>query len=108
MRWRRAALVIVFATGLGCTGPMTRIAPQPIGNIPTTSATTGSACGVNLFAIIPIGVNDRAERAYKQALERAHATGLTDTEVTDRWYWIYIGQMVCTDISGTGFVGGGS
>jgi len=73
-----------------------------------TTEGMGSACGVNLFAVIPIGVNDRAERAYRQALERSRGTGLTDTKVTDRWYWIYVGMMVCTDISGTGYTQGGS
>jgi len=56
------------------------------------------------MGVIPINVNDRAERAYKQALEQAGgASGLTDTKVTDRWYWIYIGELFCTDVEGMGY-----
>lgn len=93
---------------IGCSGPLTRIAPEPTGPTTLTREASGSACGVNLFALIPIKVNDRAARAYQQALERSGGTGLTDTRVVDRWYWIYVGQMVCTDITGVGFVQEGS
>lgn len=105
MSWR-AALVCLLLVAAGCSGPRTRIAPAlPAGAVMTREG-VGTACGVNLLGVIPIRVNSRAERAYQQALERARATGLTETKVTDRWYWIYVGAMFCTDIEGMGFVAG--
>jgi hypothetical protein len=72
----------------------------------TTREGEGTACGVNLFGVIPIAANTRTERAYQQALEKAGATGLLDTQVTDRWYWIYVGELFCTDVAGMGFRSG--
>jgi len=98
-----ALCVLLAVTMVGCSGPLTKIAPRPTSGATMTREGKGSACGVNLFGLIPIGVNDRAERAYQQALTNAGASGLTETTVTDRWYYIYVGMMVCTDIAGSGF-----
>jgi len=48
-------------------------------------------------------VNDRAQRAYDAALKTAGGTGLTDVKVTERWYWVYVGNVYCTDIEGLGY-----
>ena len=102
---QRLGLGLLFATLLiaGCSGPLVKVAPAPPAAYETTHQAEGGACGALLFGIVPIGVNSRLERAYKQAVHRAGAIGLTDTAVTDRWYWIYIGELLCTDVRGTGF-----
>lgn len=87
----------------GCSGAFVNVAPTPPARYVTSGEAIGTACGVLLFNIIPIQVNDRTERAYKQALQRANAEGLLDTTVTDRWYFIYVGGLYCTDVQGVGF-----
>jgi hypothetical protein len=52
--------------------------------------------------LIPIRTNSRTGRAYDLAVEKAGATVLTDTTVTDSWFWTPIGVFLCTEISGTG------
>lgn len=106
-RMANGLLGVATLVTIGCSGPLTRVAPQPPEGVALTKEARGTACGVNLFGVIPISVNDRAERAYRQAVERSGGSGLTNTSVVDRWYWIYVGHMVCTDISGVGFTQGG-
>jgi hypothetical protein len=62
--------------------------------------TTGEACGMILLGLLPISVNDRVARAYARALANAGATSLTDTALTERWYFALIGNVVCSQIDG--------
>ena len=103
MWWRRVALLALLTSCAACTGHLVRIAPQPPTQYATTTTARASACGLNLFGVIPIAVNDRAQRAYDAALKTAGGTGLTDVKVTERWYWVYVGNVYCTDIEGLGY-----
>jgi len=90
---------IALAVG-GCTGRLTPVAPEPPKGYVLGSPTKGSACGVLVLGVLPAGVNGRAERAYRAALENG-GDGLVDTTVRDRWYYAYIGAVLCTDVEGT-------
>jgi len=68
----RITLVALVTACVACTGPRIKIAPEPPGEYRTTTMGRGSACGFNLFGVIPIAVNGRAQRAYDEAL---HTTG---------------------------------
>jgi len=96
-------MLLATAFGVGCAGPFVNVAPTPPAGAVITHQGHGEGCGVNLFGVIPILVNDRAERAYKEAVESADATGLTDTKITDRWAWIYVGEKFCTIVQGNGY-----
>lgn len=100
-RWELGLVVSLLAAG--CAGPFINVAPSPPAGSATTREGRGSACGVNLMGVIPIAVNGRAARAYSQAVEDAGASGLADTRITDRWYWVFIGDMFCTDVAGIGY-----
>ena len=63
-------------------------------------STSGGGCGL-LFGFIPIAVNGRTERAYRQAVKDGGGTGVPDTTLTDSWYWTPIGTLLCTRIEGT-------
>ena len=105
MRRRRAILLTLSTLSAGCTGPLAKIAPQPPTHYATTATGRGSACGLNLFGVFPIAVNDRAQRAYDEALTASGGTGLTDVKVTERWYYAYVGDVFCTDVEGVGYTG---
>jgi hypothetical protein len=63
---------------------------------------SAESCGL-LFGPIPIRVNNRTFRAYDRALENSGgAVGLTNTTVTDSWFWTPIGVFLCTEVTGTG------
>jgi len=101
----RSLLLLVALTTTSCVGSLTRVAPLP----PASPASyeeiqrpaQGWGCGVLLFGI-PIGVNERAEKAYRRALESVAATTLIDVRVTERWTWIFVGTKLCTRIDATG------
>lgn len=98
--WRAAFIALALA---GCSGKFTKVGPErPVHYTPTGEA-HGSACGVLLFNLIPINLNDRTERAYQQAIKTAGAEGLIDPTLVDRWYFIYVGGLYCTDVQGTGY-----
>ena len=105
MRGRRLALTAVALSLAGClgTGNFVNVAPLPPPQYVATREAAGSACGALLLNFIPIRFNDRTERAYKQALQRADADGLLDTTVTDHWFFIFVGGLYCTDVQGVGF-----
>ena len=78
-----------------------RVGPRPPSAYSVVGPARGGACGVLLFGLIPINVNDRTRRAYEQAVANGNGTALVDTEIRDRWYYLYIGEMLCTDVQGT-------
>jgi hypothetical protein len=88
-------------TIVGCSSHAVRIGPVPPATYSVIGPARASACGVLVFGILPINVNDRTQRAYDAALQRSGGNALVDVSVRDRWYYIYIGGMVCTDIQGT-------
>ena len=45
-------------------------------------------------------MNDRATRAYAEAVRAAGATALTDTTVEDSWYFAVIGTLLCSEVTG--------
>jgi hypothetical protein len=101
---RRALLWLVLTLAVSaCSSEQVNVAPTPPAHYVVTREGDGRACGLNLFVYIPIGTNDRTERAYQRALEDAQATGLMDTEVTDSWRYVFIGDLFCTAIHGTGY-----
>ena len=84
----------------GCSGPMVNVSPFPPTGYSDLGAASGEACGMLLFSMIPIGVNDRVGRAYARALEKTDATSLTDTSITERWYSGLLAIVVCTEVEG--------
>ena len=100
-RLRRIACGLAMLGVIGaCSGPYTTIAPRIPDSAELGARTSGSACGLVLFNVIPIGINDRAERAYRNALEPTKATALGDVSVVDGWYYILIGEVLCAEVSG--------
>jgi hypothetical protein len=98
---RRSACALAMLGVIGaCSGPYTTIAPRIPDSAELGARTSGSACGLVLLNIIPIGINDRAERAYRNALEPTKANELGDVSVVDSWYYILIGEILCAEVSG--------
>jgi hypothetical protein len=104
MTWRLtlglACGVLLIATG-GCRSHVATIAPFPPSDYTDAGRVRSSACGFLLFNVIPIRVHSRAHRAYAEAVRRSSAWGLTDTSITDRWYFAGAGTLLCTDIEAT-------
>jgi hypothetical protein len=100
MRWTFFVIASV-AFAAGCSSTKFVVAPQLPKQYETIGVVRGSACGVLLFDVIPIKTNDRTERAYRNALARNRGELLADTHIRERWYFIYAGELLCTDIEAT-------
>ncbi len=61
----------------------------------------GEATGVMLFGLIPIGQNERFERAYKAAVESKGGDRLLNPIITEKWFWAYILNGYSTKVTGT-------
>ena len=105
----RLYILLVAGTTLlmaGCTSEMTTVVPQPpehakvIASVEGTSS--GALCiGYPPLSIIPIGLNERMENAYADALAKAPgATALKNVTVQEDWYWIVVGTLRYVTITG--------
>jgi hypothetical protein len=61
----------------------------------------GGAVGIMLFNLIPIGQNDRFERAYQEAVMSKGGDRLMDPVIKETWFWGVILNGYITEISGT-------
>ena len=62
---------------------------------------SGRACSVLLFGVIPITFNSMPLRAYNAAIFSKGGDALINPEISESWYWIYVGNIYCERISGT-------
>ena len=77
-----------------------KIGPVPPAEYFEAGPVTGEACGTLALGIFPVNLNERTERAYAQAVEKAHATSLKDTSITESWYPGLFGPQICTTVHG--------
>jgi hypothetical protein len=61
----------------------------------------GSATGLMLFDVIPIGQNQRFVKAYDAAIKSKDGDALIDPVITESWFWGYILDGYSTHITGT-------
>ncbi len=62
---------------------------------------TADACGFQLLLLIPIRVNDRAERAYSSLIAQAQYEHVTDIKVKETWNYAFVGTVYCTVLEAT-------
>ena len=91
------ALFIAFA---GCSGVPVKFNTVPNQPYDTTKGrtVTSKACGFQLLLVIPISINDRADRAYADLVSEASGDYMTDIRVQERWYYAFVGTMYCTEM----------
>ncbi len=100
---KNIALITVIAIVLfmfGCSSVPMRI-PAVGTEYEVLGEGEGSATGIMLFQFIPIGQNDRFERAYHYAVESKGGDALMDSVVTENWFWAYILNGYTTTVKGT-------
>lgn len=69
--------------------------PMPSGPTRTIGA---EACGFQLLLFIPIGINDRMERAYGSLQAQAAGDFITNVQVQESWGWRFVGTSYCTTL----------
>lgn len=99
-------MACTIAAMLGCSSGFVSIAPTPPAKYEKLGPAKGTGTGMlgvfgTAYYFIPIGLNDRVERAYKDALESVPgATGLIDVSLEETWIWIVIGTLRYDEIQG--------
>ena len=61
----------------------------------------GSAIGIMLLNVIPIGQNERFERAYREAIYSKDGDALINPVISERWFWAYVLNGYTTTVKGT-------
>lgn len=97
------AVIIVATAGLvlnaGCASKALRVGPHPAPAATVGESVEESGCGVLIFDLIPIGINDRTDRAHRHAV--GSGSGLTDTQIKTSWYYLpLVGTILCTTLKG--------
>jgi hypothetical protein len=97
----RAGLFTAALVGWSaCASGPVLVGPKPAAPVQPGEIGRGTGCGLLLFGVIPVRVNSRTERAYREALH-GRGSSLADTEVTESWYILpEIGPILCTGVSG--------
>jgi hypothetical protein len=77
---------------LGCSGTPLKIPTDPMRPSEELLGTaSGSATGIMLLQLIPIGQNDRFTDAYQEALQSVPgATRLIDVTIQEDWFWAWL------------------
>src|SRR5439155_21286372 len=79
MRRQGSALLIVACLAAGCSSRVVNVAPLPPTEYSEVGPARGEACGLLLFSMVPMSVNDRVARAYARALPGVMGPSLPET-----------------------------
>ena len=99
-------LMIMFMAAAGCASAYKTVLPTPPEHYQKLGMAKGEACGSMLilataYYFIPIGINERVEHAYQNALASVPgATALMNVTMQENWYWWVIGSTKCVTITG--------
>ena len=105
-RFMGVLLVITLMAAAGCASAFKTVLPTPPNNYQKLGAAKGEACGSMLilataYYFIPVGINERVEHAYENALASVPgATALMNVTMRENWYWWVIGSTKCVTITG--------
>ena len=61
-------------------------------------AISAGSCGFQLLLLIPININNRAERAYAELRETAGSDVIADIQVREKWFYGFVGTGYCTQL----------
>jgi hypothetical protein len=101
---RLGALALLLGT-LGCnTLYVDYPSPDP-GTLDLSKrhVVTSRGCGFALLAFIPLGVNDRMDRAWTQLRKRAGRNVITDVEQRETWMYLGAGTLWCSHMTANAY-----
>ncbi len=98
-------MILIGGLVLGCVSQPLKISTlqnqSPSKDFQVLGPGEGGAVGIMLFNLIPIGQNDRFERAYQEAVKSKGGDRLIDPVIKETWFWGVILNGYITEISGT-------
>jgi len=93
--------ILIVSFALGCASVPLEIPNAGKMDYEEIGEGVGSATGVMLFQLIPLGQNTRFQRAYQAAVDSRGGDALLNPTVSERWFWAYILNGYTTTVRGT-------
>lgn len=110
---KRALLVVVASLYfvIGCSGAPTKLGPGTFDksadirsfDLDRGRTITAEASGFQLLLVIPIGINDRQQRAFQLLRAEAGADYISDIKVKESWTYALIGTVYKTTMTATAY-----
>jgi hypothetical protein len=98
----KSVSILMCAIGLAaCSSPTIRISSTPPPDIDRSGGRpiSASACGYQLFQLIPISTNSRQITAYERLKQQAASDYVGDVVQTEKWYYGLVGSVYCTEFT---------
>jgi hypothetical protein len=100
------AVCLLLSLLSGCTGTPVRfdtVADRSLVDVTRGRRISAEAGGFQLFAFIPINVNSRHDRAYRELLEKAGNDAIADVRVSESWAYGLVGTTYWTIMEATAY-----
>ena len=96
----RGLLIALVLGALGCqTLYVDFPSPDPATlDLSSPRVVSSRGCGFALLHFIPFGVNDRVDRAWTHLRRAAGHSVLGDVQQRERWMYLFVGSLWCTDL----------
>ena len=94
-------IVMLISLLVGCSSVPVKIPTVMEKQYDILGEGEGSAVGIMLFNVIPIGQNERLERAYNDAVSSKNGDALINPVISERWFWAYVLNGYTTTVKGT-------
>jgi hypothetical protein len=101
MKIKSFLTTLALLGAVGCVSQPLKISAPRQPNYDVLGEGHGSATGLMLFNVIPIGQNERFVRAYEQAVKSKGGDDLINPVITENWFWGYILNGYTTTVDGT-------
>lgn len=87
-----------FLSLCGCAGSPVTLKSFPAKDIVQTGSRpiSAEACGFQLLLLIPISINSRLERAFKELQEKAGNDSMANLSIEEYWRYAFVGTTYCT------------
>lgn len=95
------SFLLLCILAAGCSSLPLTIPNLAKSNYDVLGVGEGSATGIMLFQLIPIGQNTRFVRAYEAALKSKGGDALLEPVVQEKWFWAWVLNGYSTKITGT-------
>ncbi len=111
---KKSALLVIVASlcfVIGCSGAPTKLGLGTVDkgvdikncDLGRGRTITAEASGFQLLLVIPIGINDRQQRAFQLLRAEAGADYISDIKIQESWTYAFIGTVYRTTMTATAY-----
>jgi hypothetical protein len=94
-------VLLIISFTFGCSSMPVRFPAVTETGYEVLGEGQGSSTGIMLFQFIPIGQNERFEKAYRYAVASKGGDALINPVITEHWFWAWVLNGYTTTVRGT-------